>query len=170
MIPLIATTLGFVQYLILLDSESQGRPTLFIEDRALVGVVRTLVGGWLEVVDCSSNPRMHAQQICAQDADSDRRNIVWIYEDGQDEANPNLWRERLAGQGFQVRSVTTIRTRQGKIDCLKTIPHACKQLSELHPELSWFFQSRRHLAEQHLSRHPSELHEISQSHPSILAN
>lgn len=154
MFPLIFWTFRFLLLSILLDHNTDQRPTIFIEVRVLTGSVRTLAGGWVDVIDCSSNPHMYAQQLCACGSDLDRRKMVWLYEDGQDETNPNWWRERLAGQGFQVRSVITIRNRSGELDYLKTIPNICKLLVESYPDLTWYFHSRRSLVEQRSNPNP----------------
>jgi hypothetical protein len=170
MLPLILWTFSFLPLSILQDHKNEQRPTIFIEDRALAGIVRNLAGGWVDVIDCSSNPRMQAQQICACCADLDLRKIIWLYEDGQDETNPNLWRERLAGQGVQVRSVTTIRNRNGELEYLKSIPNICKLLVESYPDLTWYFHSRRSLVEQHLNAIPFPNAELIRPNHTTYAN
>jgi len=170
MFPLILWTFRFLQLSILQEHHTEQRPTIFIEERNLACVVRTLAGGWVDVIDCSSNPHMHAQQICACCADLDLRKIVWLYEDGQDEINPNLWRERLTGQGVQVRSVITIRNRNGDLEYLKNLPNICKLLVESYPDLTWYFHSRRSLVEQRLNKNPFPNAELIRPHPTTYAN
>lgn len=156
MLPFIFWTLGFLPFSGPNEKETEPRPTIFVEERTLVCLIRAIAGGWVDVIDCSSNPNIHAQQICNSDCDLDRRKIVWLYEDGQNESKPNLWRERLAGQGFQVRSLATLRNRHGELECLKNIPGICKLLVEVYPELTWYFQSRRSLVELRLNQNPFE--------------
>jgi hypothetical protein len=170
MLPVFLWALGLLQASFCQTDQDEQRPVILTEDRSLLCLVRILTGGWVDTVDCSVNPHFRAQQLCNQSNNLDPRKIVWLYETSQDESNPNLWRERLAGQGFQVRSINTIRKRNGELDYLKTLPLICKQLSECYPDLSWYFRARQSLVEQGLNSQNGNHRELLAPSRNIYAN
>lgn len=130
--------------------EEDPRPVIFVEDPSLLPLTRVLAGGWLVVVDASRAPNVHAQQLCVPSQNNSNLSIVWIFEARNQDSNPNLWRERLKIQGFQVLQIKTVRRLDGKIESQKILRDLCKQLSASFPHLSWYFQSRLALVEQRM--------------------
>lgn len=170
MLPALLWFLGLLQASFCQTDQDEQKPVILIEDRSLLCLVRILTGSWVEAVDCSANPQLRAQQLCNQGNNLNPRKIVWLYEASQDESNPSLWRERLAGQGFQVRSINTIRNRNGELDYRKTLPHICRQLSECYPDLSWYFRARQSLVEQELNSQNGNYRELFAPSRNVYAN